>query len=167
MTTLIPQVQQIREQFMANSLSTYKELEKPSIRSKLSIADVLSIICNAKALSIFKAVALSENDHTSILITKLKLTRKQYYSNMERLTEVHIVRRINGKYSLSSFGKVIFSMLLKIETAIKFYWKFKAIDTIMMASAGNNELPIEERDRIIDSLIDNQEIKDMLVSNKK
>jgi hypothetical protein len=86
---------------------------------------------------------------------------------MERLIEVHIVRRINGKYSLTSFGKVIFSMLLKIETAIKFNWKFKAIDTVMMASAGNNELPIEERDRIIDSLIDNQEIKDMLVSNKK
>ena len=167
MQTSIAQVQQRREQFMANSLSTDKELEKPSIRSELFIADVLSIIGNAKALSIFKAVALSENDYSSILITKLKLTRKQYYSNMERLTEVNIVRRTNGKYSLTSFGKVIFSMLLKIETAIKFHWKFNAIDTIMMASSGNNELPIEERDRIIDSLIDNQEIKDMLVSNKK
>ena len=167
MTTLIPQVQQRGEQFMANPLSTYKELEKPSIRSEVSIGDVLSIISNAKALSIFKAVALAENDCSSILITKLKLTRRQYYSNMERLTEVHIVRRTNGKYSLTSFGKVIFSMLLKIETTIKFHWKFKAIDTVMMASAGNNELPIEERDRIIDSLIDNQEIKDMLVSNKK
>jgi hypothetical protein len=167
MTTLIPQVQQRREQFMTNSLSTYKELEKPSIRPELSIADVLSIISNAKALSIFKAVALAENDCSSILITKLKLTRRQYYSNMERLTEVHIVRRTNGKYSLTSFGRVIFSMLSKIETAIKFHWKFKAIDTVMMASAGNNELPIEERDRIIDSLIDNQEIKDILVSNKK
>jgi predicted transcriptional regulator len=91
---------------VANSLSTYKELEKPSIRSELSIADVLSIISNAKALSIFKAVALAENDCSSILITKLKLTRKQYYSNMERLTEVHIVRRINGKYSLTSVGKL-------------------------------------------------------------
>jgi hypothetical protein len=167
MPTSIAQLPRRREQFMANSLSTVKELEKPSIRSELSFTDVLSSICDEKALSIFKAVALSENDYTSILITKLKLTRKQYYSNMERLIEVHIVRRINGKYSLTSFGKVIFSMLLKIETAIKFYWKFKAIDTVMMASAGNNELPIEECDRIIDSLIDNQEIKDILVSNKK
>lgn len=75
---------------------------------------------------------------------------------MERLTEVHVVRRINGKYSLTSFGKVIFSMLLKIETAIKFNWKFKAIDTIMMASAGENELPIEERQRIIAILVSNK-----------
>jgi predicted transcriptional regulator len=167
MSTSIVQVQQRREQFMANPVSTGKELEKPSIRSELSFTDVLSSICNEKALSIFKAVALSENDYTSILITKLKLTRKQYYANMERLTEVNIVRRTNGKYSLTSFGKVIFSMLSKIETATKFHWRFKAIDTIMMASAGQNVLPIEERQRIIDSLIDNQEIKDILVSNKK
>jgi hypothetical protein len=59
---------------MANSLSTGKELEKPSIRSELSVTNVLNIICNEKALSIFKAVALSENDYSSILITKLKLT---------------------------------------------------------------------------------------------
>ena len=86
---------------------------------------------------------------------------------MERLIEVNIVRRTNGKYSLTSFGKVIFSMLLKIETAIKFHWKLKAIDSIMLASARENELPLEERQRIIDSLIDNQEIKAILVSNKK
>jgi signal transduction histidine kinase len=89
MTTSISQAQQRREQFMANPVSTVKELEKPFIRPELSVADVLSIICNAKALSILKAVALAENDCSSILITKLKLTRKQYYSNMERLTEVH------------------------------------------------------------------------------
>jgi predicted transcriptional regulator len=167
MPTSIAQLPRRREQFMANPVLTGKELEKPSIRSELSFTDVLNSICNEKALSILKAVALSENDYSSILITKLKLTRKQYYANMKRLTEVNIVRRTNGKYSLTSFGKVIFSMLSKIETATKFHWKLKAIDSIMMASAGDNELPIEERQRIIDSLIDNQEIKAILVSNKK
>jgi hypothetical protein len=86
---------------------------------------------------------------------------------MERLIEVRIVRKINGKYSLTSFDKVIFSMLLKIETPIKFHWRFEVIDTIMMASAGENELPIEERQSIIDSLIDNQEIKAIHASNNK
>ena len=67
MSTSIAQVQQRREQFMANSLSTGKELEKPSIRSELSVTDVLSSICNEKALSIFKAFALSENDYSASL----------------------------------------------------------------------------------------------------
>jgi hypothetical protein len=51
-----------------------------SIQSELSAADVLRCISDKKTLSIFKAVALSENDCSSILITKLRLTRKQYYS---------------------------------------------------------------------------------------
>jgi hypothetical protein len=35
---------------MTNSLSAGKELEKPSIPSELSVADVLSSICDEKAL---------------------------------------------------------------------------------------------------------------------
>jgi hypothetical protein len=55
------------------------------IQLGLSAADVLRCIYDKKALSLFKAVALSENNDTSILITKLALTRKQYYSSMEKL----------------------------------------------------------------------------------
>jgi hypothetical protein len=165
MSTSKVQVQQ--RYIMANSLSTGKQLEKPSILSELSVADVLSSISDEKVLSIFKAVALSVNDCSNILITKLRLTRRQYYSNMERLIDVGIVKRISGRYSLTSFGKVILSMLLKIETAIKYNWKLKAIDSIIMMSAEEKGLPLEERQKIIDNLIDNQEIKAILVSNKK
>jgi hypothetical protein len=152
---------------MTNSLSAGKELEKPSIPSELSVTDVLSSICDEKALSIFKAIAFSESHCSSILITKLRLTRRQYYSGMERLIDVGIVKRISGRYSLTSFGKVILSMLLRIETAIKYNWKLKAIDSIMMMFAEEKGLPLEERQKIIDNLIDNQEIKAILVSNKK
>jgi hypothetical protein len=79
------------------------------------------------------------------------------------------VKRINGRYRLSSFGKVIFSAQIKIETeierAIKYFWKLMAIDSIMVMSVGvGKEPPIEELQRIIDALIDNQEIKNILVS---
>jgi hypothetical protein len=77
------------------------------------------------------------------------------------------VKRISGRYSLTSFGKVILNVLLRIETAIKYNWKLKAIDCIMMMFAEEKELPLEERQKIIDNLIDNQEIKAILVSNKK
>jgi predicted transcriptional regulator len=156
---------------MTNSLPAMQlTLEKPSIPSELSITDVLSSIFDEKALSLFKAVALSENDCSSILITKLRLTRKQYYSNMEKLVHAGLVKRTSGKYRTTSFGKVILSMMLKIETAIKYHWKLNAIDSIMMMSAANDkELPLEERQKIIDNLIvdnliDGQEIKDILVS---
>jgi hypothetical protein len=46
----------------------------------VSVADAISAISNEKVLSLFKAIAFSENDCSSILITKLRLSRKQYYS---------------------------------------------------------------------------------------
>jgi hypothetical protein len=82
--------------------------------------------------------------------------------------DADLVKRISGKYRLTSFGKVIFSAQLKveteIETAIKHYWELKAVDSITLKSRESKELPLEEHQRIIDNLIDNQEIKDILVS---
>jgi hypothetical protein len=70
MSTSRVQVQQ--RYIMANSLPAGNELEKPSIPSELSVTDVLSSIYDKKALSIFKAVALSVNYCSSILITKIR-----------------------------------------------------------------------------------------------
>ncbi|MFL6344876.1 MAG: hypothetical protein ACJ71A_05470, partial [Nitrososphaeraceae archaeon] len=72
----------------------------------ISVVGTISAISDDKALSLFKAVALSENDCSNILITKLRLTRRQYYSIMSRLMHADLVRRISGKYSLTSLGKV-------------------------------------------------------------
>jgi hypothetical protein len=142
--------------------------ESSIIPLRLSAADVLRCICDERALSIFKAIALSQKNDTDILITKLALTRKQYYSSIEKLVNADLVKRIGGKYRLTSFGKVISSAQLKveteIETAIKHYWELKAVDSITLKSGEAKELPLEERQRIIDNLIDNQEIKYILVS---
>jgi hypothetical protein len=149
-----------------NSYTPFKE--SSIIPLGLSTADVLSCICDERALSIFKAIALSQKNDTDILITKLRLTRKQYYSSIEKLIDADLVKRISGKYRLTSFGKVIFSAQQKveteIETAIKYYWELKAVDSITLKSAEAKELPLEERQRIIGNLIDNKEIKDILVS---
>ena len=149
-----------------NSDSSFKGPSTPVV---LSVANILSCICDERTLSLFKAVAFSESDDAGILITKLSFTRKQYYSNIGKLVHAGLVKRINCRYRLSSFGKVIFSAQIKIETeierAIKYFWKLMAVDSIMVMSVGaGKELPIEELQRIIDALIDNQEIKNILVS---
>lgn len=137
------------------------------LTQELSAADILSCISNKKALSLFKAIAFSERDNATILITKLGLTRKQYYSNMEKLIDSGLVKRSDGKYCLTSFGKVIFSAQAKveteIETAIKHYWELKAVDFMKMSE---KELPVQEYQKIIDDLIDNHEIKAELLSKE-
>jgi predicted transcriptional regulator len=79
------------------------------------MADTISTISEEGALSLFQAVALSENDNTNVLIAKLRLGHRQYYSRIEKLMHIGLIRRINGKYSLTSFGKIVFSILIKVE----------------------------------------------------
>ena len=146
---------------------------RPSIMPQgLYVADILSYICDERALLIFKAIALSQKNDTGILITKLRLTRKQYYSSMRKLTRSGLVKGTNGKYHLTSFGKVVFSVQEKLETeieiAIKYYWELKAVDSIMMKmpTIDHKELPLQQRQTIIDGLIDNQELTSILLSKE-
>jgi hypothetical protein len=131
----------------------------------VSTASVISAISDDKALSLFKAVALSENDCSNLLISKLRLSRRQYYSTMMALMDADLVRRISGRYSLTSLGKIMFNSYLKIETASKYYWKLKAIDSILTSAI--SELPVQECTRIIDNIIDNDEIKAILNSDTR
>jgi hypothetical protein len=142
-------------------------LDDSSKDSQPSATDVLGCISDSKALSLFKAVAISDNDHNNrIFITQLGLNRRQYYSNMEKLMRVGLVRRIRGKHSLTSLGKVVFSCILKIKAAIKYYWKLKAIDSIVnVMSIDNGKLPAEEYEAIINNIIEDDEIKNIFGLN--
>ena len=71
-----------------------------------------------------------------------------------------LIKRNNGKYSLTSLGKILYDSHSIIEKAQENYWKLKAIDSLEIA---HNTLPQEEHSKIIDTLIDNHEIKEILV----
>jgi hypothetical protein len=127
----------------------------------VSVADVLFSISSEKSLSLFKCVVDSKNNNGTISITKLGLTSKQFYSTIQKLIDVGLVERIYGKYQITSLGEIVFNAQAKVETAIKYYWELKAIDSII---SRYRELPPKECQRILDNIIDNDEIKEMLVS---
>jgi hypothetical protein len=129
----------------------------------MEAADVLKAICDNRSLELFRIVALAKQD-TDTLISKTKLTRKQYYSRVSSLMNAGLIKRKNGKHTMSAFGKVIYyTTLLTIENAVNYYWKLKAIDSFEIS----NNLTSEEREKVIDNLIDNHEIKTVLVPNNK
>jgi CheY-like chemotaxis protein len=119
-----------------------------------SMVDILNALSDDKALDIFKIIALSNCD-SNILITKTKLTLKQYYPKMDRLIKAGLVRKKDGNYCLTSFGKVFCNLQITAENALSSYWKLKAIDSF-------DNLSKEEYHRYIDSLIDNYNIKRIL-----
>jgi len=127
----------------------------------LSICDTLKAISDDKSLALFNTVALSSGN-TGVLITRLELTRKQYYSRMSELINAGLMIRQNGKYFLTSFGKVVYEAHVLIGKAIQIYWKLKAIDSIEMSST-NHDLSAEECKRIIETLIESNNIKNILL----
>jgi hypothetical protein len=131
----------------------------------VSKTHILDAISDKKASNIFRRIS-SGKPNSDVLITQLRLTRKQYYSSMSRLTQTGLVKRQNGKYYLTAFGKVIHYAYVNFETkiqdALTDYWKLKAIDSLEVSSGST-----EERYNIISALLDNQEIKSVLIRGEE
>ncbi len=121
-------------------------------------ASVLRTISDDKSMGLFRTIAQSSIDSES-LKDKTKLTRKQYYSRLSRMTKAGLVRKKSGKYTLTAFGKVVYDSQVTVDNALTNFWKLKAIDSLEMS----NELPKEEQQKLIDTLLDNQELKGILV----
>jgi CheY-like chemotaxis protein len=125
----------------------------------VSRSNILKSISDDNAFALFRTIALSSGVYSSdILITKTKLTRMQYYSRLADFIKVGLVKRKNGKYFLTSLGKVIYNNQRIIEKALANCWKLKAIDSLEILNGLSNE----ERQRFIDSVIDDHYIKEVI-----
>ena len=89
---------------------------------------------------------------------QLKLSRKEYYSRMSRLMKTGMVKRKNGKHFLTAFGKIVYDAQVTVKKAVESYWKLKAIDSIDLS----DEITVKERDKLIHTLLDDVEIREIL-----
>jgi len=127
-----------------------------------TIIEILKAISDSKALIIFNTIAHSSTSTSDILITKLKITRKQYYSRLSALTKAGLLQRKSGRYSLTSLGKIIHDVQLSLEKAVSNYWNLKAIDSILMSD--NFELERQEIVKIVDTLVQDTKIKEIVLA---
>jgi hypothetical protein len=160
-------------QKMISSLFEKDDNNKTCVKSGrdgLSGAKVISTIADDKSWILFSTIAKSSDsngkrsgDGSQILLSKLSLTRKQYYQRINRLTSLGLINRKNGRYSLSSFGRVLYQIQKTIETAIQDRWRFVALDSLE-SSLSAEGMPIENKIKIINALLgDHDEIKNILL----
>lgn len=123
------------------------------------IENVLGAISDDKSLILFKTIANSK-PNSEVLIATTQLTHKQYYSRMERLMKTDLVKRENGKYTLTTFGEVVYYAETIVESAVENLWKLKAVDSFEVTDA----LSKEELTKVMDTLIDNEKIKQILLA---
>jgi predicted transcriptional regulator len=127
-----------------------------------TIIEILKSISDSKALDIFDTIAHSSTSTSDILITKLKITRKQYYSRLSALTKAGLLQRNSGRYSLTSLGKIIHDVQLSLEKAVSNYWNLKAIDSILMSD--NFEIERQELVKIVHTLVQDPKIKELILA---
>lgn len=127
-----------------------------------SLDFILKKIADNRALILFNSIAVADEDKY-IPLKQLNLTSKQYYSRISGLLDAGLIKRQKGKYSLTLLGKVVYSSRMTIGRALTYYWKLKSIESIQTSTADKG-LPEVELSKIIDTLIDNYEIKDILVN---
>lgn len=130
---------------------------------------VFNALSDDLSVALFNLIADLSNEGSSAPHDKLKagskLTRKQFYSRMRALVDAGIVNKRKGWYSLTSFGKLVHSILLKVEKAADLWWRLKAIDQLEMSE----DIPEEERAKLIEELLGggNPEIRDELLKSRK
>lgn len=127
------------------------------------LAEIINLISEDKSLVIFKTIFLASGDSSKTLRTQLKLTKKQFYPRISRLTKAGLVKRQKGRYFVTAFGRVIYDAQRLLGNALKNYWKLKAIDSLGVAN--DDKVPKEERMKIIDLMIGNPQIKEILLSS--
>jgi hypothetical protein len=139
-------------------------MENPKQRTTApSITSIIKKISDDKTLVLFNSIAVSSpNNERYIPLKEMNLSTKQYYSRISGLQDAGLIKRHKGKYSLTMLGHVVYDSQMLIGKTLAYYWKLKAIESIEMSSSG---LPNEEITQLINALIDNRQIKDILLKS--
>ena len=128
----------------------------------LTVDQVLKSVSDWGSLALLRSIASVEEgeDLSAMSLTKLKLSRRAYYSRLRQLLDTELVERNNGRYKLTSLGKIVYDYYRKIENVLEQdYYKLKAIDAIEKAE----DLGVVERVEAIDNLITDKKLKAILV----
>ena len=121
------------------------------------VAKVFESLSDNVSLGLFTTIA-HESINSVVLRNKVKITRKQYYSRLSKMMKAGLIKRNNGKLVVTAFGKIVYKVQETIENASSNQWKLRAIDSIELS----DELPGEERKQLLESLIDNKQLREIL-----
>src|ERR687891_19233 len=140
-------------------------MENPKSSNKPpSITSILKRVSDDKTLVLFNSIAVSStNNDRYIPLKEMNLSTKQYYSRVSGLTDAGLIKRHRGKYFLTLLGKVVYDIQMLIGKTLSYYWKLKALESIEMSSG--TTLPEGELTQLIKALIDNHQIKDILLKS--
>ena len=142
------------EERKSSQLTELRAQQRPEVSA------IFRALSDDKSLTLFNTVALSPGN-SNFLTRNLNVTRKQYYSKMDHLSRQGLIARKNGKYYLTTMGKIIYELQNVIGIAVNDYWKLKAIDSLRI----QDQLPEDQIAKLIDTLVENQGLRDIILKS--
>jgi len=143
---------------MSTTILMNQEQSKPQATPSVDLSEIFKCISDDKSLTLFNSVA-HKNENSELLISKLDMTRKQFYARMERLSQQGLIMRKGGQYHLTTLGKIIYHLQTTIGKAAEInQWKLRTIDTLV----GENCMPSNELHILVDKLIESDELRTLV-----
>jgi len=78
-------------------------MKRKNVRS-ISVLEILASISDEKSLTLFNSIA-AKGISIDDLSNQHNMSRKQYYLRISKFTETGMIKRKNGKYILTMFGR--------------------------------------------------------------
>ena len=111
--------------------------------------EILKMVTNENTLKILNQIIDNNNnnnnykDGNTLSLSKIGLTRKQFYTRLNELITRGIIKREKGKYYLTTFGKIVYDLtfeyMRKLDSVIEDCWKFKALDLLDISDEFTND----------------------------
>ena len=136
------------------------QLTEVRAQQRPEVSAIFRAMGDDKSLTLFNTVALSPGN-SNLLTRNLNLTKKQYYSKIEQLSKQGLVARKDGKYYLTTMGKIIYELQNVVGIAVNDYWKLKAIDSLRI----QDQHPEDQVAKLIDTLVENQGLRDIILKS--
>jgi hypothetical protein len=128
---------------MDGSLGEFERIHHQSSCRPRTTSDILAAISDDRSLILFNAIGLMPAG-TGILIRQSGPTRRQYYPR------AGLISKQNGKYFLTTFGKVVYNPQRLVGKAKDNFWKLRAIESF---ESSDRRMSAEELSKIIEKLI--------------
>lgn len=132
-----------------------------SLKQKPKPVDILKALADDHILRIFE---MTSNGMSSSIENpgKIGLTRKQYYSRLQRLVKLGLIEKLEGKYRHTTLGTLVANTQIKpLEEALSNYWSLMAVDELKKSPV----MPREEQDKIIETIMSVTGLKHDLIGS--
>ena len=94
----------------------------------LTIQKVIEAISTAQAQELFNLIA--ENKNSYDVVESGIMTRKQYYLRLGKLVKLDLIKRVGKRYTLTTFGYVVYETQLTLVMAIASYNAINSVNMI-------------------------------------